>query len=60
MLEKGVVVLDGETMLEQWKDIHGFESVYQISTHGRVRRLVQISPKILRCVTMTATKPIIV
>ena len=26
-------------MIEQWKDVRGFEGVYQISTHGRVKRM---------------------
>jgi len=38
MSEKEAVVLDGAAMLEQWKDVCGFEGVYQISTHGRIRR----------------------
>lgn len=38
MSEVEARVLDGLTMCEQWKDIRGFEGVYQISTQGRVRR----------------------
>lgn len=38
MLEKGAKVLGGVKMLEQWKDIRGFEGVYQISMYGRIRR----------------------
>lgn len=29
-------------MLEQWKDILGFEGLYQVSTMGRVRSLERV------------------
>jgi len=44
MFGKGVAGQVGVTMPERWKDICGFEGVYQISTHGRIRRFWRNAP----------------
>lgn len=33
---------------EQWRDVPGFEGLYQVSDHGRVRSLVRSAGRILR------------
>ena len=34
--------------MEEWKDIQGYEGMYQISSHGRVRSFKYNKPKILK------------
>lgn len=42
-LENISEIIDGELVVEQWKDIIGWENIYQVSNFGRVKTLARKS-----------------
>ncbi len=48
-LENIVEEIDGTLVTEEWRDIAGYEDVYQISSFGRVKALFRITDRPHRC-----------